>query len=1158
MFIKEIKVKPINILALSFLLLAAPPVFASQEMVSETGAIVPASMDVSAASASGAYAPYHTTDPVNLSLTIHVAPEHKGSKGEVYLIGIFEDTVMQKDSSDDWTVFDGVLAPYIVYGAMPETVQIKALEAFSGHAGTFEFLAGYKTDRSGGVIYNKTPVRISITPFAHSSRSINLKDSSLKNTSAYITSQCYTKTKAENGKVYNPCYSCHQKGRIPNYIEDEDFQLSYDFSEYSRKNPWTNLFWDKSSAVAAISDEDILSYVRNDNYLDADSQPLLAKRLKSLPDSWDYDGDGNWSGYSPDCYFNFDSYGFDRSPTGGYSGWRAFAYYPFLGTFWPTNGSTDDVLIRLANEFRMDEKGKSDQEVYRINLAIVEALIRKEDVKLDNAHVDERLYQVDLDKDGELGNATKVRYDWAPLEGRNMSYVGMARLKQMEGEVHLAAGLFPEGTEFLHSVRYIDVKSDGLTGMARRMKELRYARKAWWMSYSDLQELALDEVKDQHDFPDRLRQIVGNMEQGVSNDQGWIYQGFIEDANGSLRPQTYEETVFCIGCHSGIGATTDGIFSFPRKFSAEKSHQNGWYHWSQKDLRGTVEPKVEIEGAGAQYEYSYYLMYNDSGNEFRDNYEVIEKFFNKDGGIKAEMLEKLHDDITVLLNPSASRALDLNKAYRVIVTEQSFDKGRDANIKPETNVYEEVPQEELTGVKNASNYTSQPFVFSGSTSMVFDMPSPVMDSAFEQAVLGSDMAGPDGRFYEVSRDGLIHKSAYSLGIQGYYFPFPQRLTVPTRIITPNSNIPSCYACHRLYNAVPPQNPVINAPVELSATNMTETEKTALTRLTFDSADDFSGTWSPDNKRIAWVSGSFGAYQIWVMNRDGTEKRQLTNNGVNGWPQWSPDSSRIVFWSYDAASAKHAIKLISADGTGGRSLVESTSCLDRPQWSPDGRHIAYAAVQDGNWDVWAIAVDSSGAVTNSYRLTTDPQMESNPLWNPAGNVIAYKVAPSGDYSLTGENFLSLANGISNPEVYQWQGPESVQMNAWSPDGAKITYTAEGINQAVGADRVTYMAIVSDITADGQNAVAFNTKAISKGLTLGDRGPVFSPDNKKIAFWAWDQSYRATLWLYDLETDSLYQLTSSGMDMYPQWSPDSANLLFESSRSGNMDVWVMAVR
>ncbi len=203
-------------------------------------------------------------------------------------------------------------------------------------------------------------------------------------------------------------------------------------------------------------------------------------------------------------------------------------------------------------------------------------MIQRRDVPLDTT-VDETVLKVDLDKDGRLAQASAIRFDWAPLQGKNMSYVGKARTEQQNGRLHLAAGLFPERTEFLHSVRYLDPMDDGGIGLAKRFKELRYAVKKSWYTYSDLKEMGLKEQREKVVNPMRTRQLTGNAEIGLGNGQGWTYQGFIEDRQGQLRPQTYEETVFCIGCHSGIGATTDNAFSFPRKFS-ESTHQAGWYH----------------------------------------------------------------------------------------------------------------------------------------------------------------------------------------------------------------------------------------------------------------------------------------------------------------------------------------------------------------------------------------------------------------------------------------------------------------------------------------------------------------------------------------------------------------------------------------------------
>ena len=510
--------------------------------------------------------------------------------------------------------------------------------------------------------------------FCAGSSGLPLVSKTMINPAAYIPPQCYTKTDDD----HNPCYTCHRDSIEPNYNNDVDLQKNYEFPEFAMKNRWSNLFKDRTAELAKMSDEEILEYVRQDNY------PELAERLRSVPAEWDFNSDGKWSGYAPDCFFRFDREGFDVSPDGQYSGWRAFAYAPLPGAFWPTNGSADDVLIRLSAPFCQDSNGRFSKEIYKINLAIVEALIKRADVKIDPA--DERLLGVDLDKDGRLGEASVVRYDWSPKQGRHMSYVGMAKQLMKETRLHLAAGLFPEGTEFLHSVRYLDVKN-GEVAMAPRMKELRYARKTAWLTYSSLDSLAYAEKKETHDFPDRLSQFQGNIEHGLGNGQGWTYQGFIEDRNGRLRPQTYEETVFCMGCHSGLGATTDSIFTYSRKYDEP---EGGWFHWTRHGLKNMPEQMSSSDGKGLKPEYAAYLENNRAGDEFRENKEVIGKFFDQEGHVGSGMKDKLKSDISVLLLPTSERALTLDKAYRIIVKEQSFIYGRDATATPPENVYKEI------------------------------------------------------------------------------------------------------------------------------------------------------------------------------------------------------------------------------------------------------------------------------------------------------------------------------------------------------------------------------------------------------------------------------------------------------------------------------------
>jgi hypothetical protein len=235
------------------------------------------------------------------------------------------------------------------------------------------------------------------------------------------------------------------------------------------------------------------------------------------------------------------------------------------------------------------------------------------------------------------------------------------------------------------------------------MKELRYAKKYTWKRYGEIQRAAQSEFWDAlaHDSSEaQIALYKGNYEEGLRNEIGWVYQGFIETKKGELRPQTHEETISCMGCHSHLGATRDSTFAFARKFEGINKDQNdyGWKHWNQQGLNGIKEPIVEYLNHGKQYEYSFYLLNNHAANEFRNNSEVQSKFFDINGSIKQDMINALHEDITVLLFPSKERALALNKGYKAIVEEQSYIYGRDTHIGSMENVYKVIKEGQVTGI----------------------------------------------------------------------------------------------------------------------------------------------------------------------------------------------------------------------------------------------------------------------------------------------------------------------------------------------------------------------------------------------------------------------------------------------------------------------------
>ncbi len=470
---------------------------------------------------------------------------------------------------------------------------------------------------------------------------------------AYVPLQCYAKVERPGG-VANPCYVCHRSSLPPNFIDDQALQVEYRIPEAGAPNRWRNALDRPLLRAQPVTDEALLAYVRQSNYFDGDGRVALATQLADLPIGWDGEADGKWDGYVPDAHYRFDREGFDQTAGAQDTGWRAFGYRPFPGAFLPGNGAMGDVLIRLDPKLRSDASGAYSRAIYRVNLALVEALVARRDVPI--AETDERELGVDLDLNGVLDRATRVTFDRSAVASSGatrMRYVGAARDAIDPIRFPIAVGLFPLGTEFLHSVRYLDVEGSAVR-MAPRMKELRYARKASWLSYDDLRRLVIAQEPERAESPDGSERPIWQFDRGVFNGQGWLYQGFIEAADGRLRPQSFSEMTACVGCHGGIGATADSSFSFARKLPAS-APQGGWFHWSQHDLS-------DIADAKSSAEYAQYLARVRAADDF--------------GGNEGAR-------VSDLLRSTPARALAVDRAYLAIVREQRFELGRDALLSSE-------------------------------------------------------------------------------------------------------------------------------------------------------------------------------------------------------------------------------------------------------------------------------------------------------------------------------------------------------------------------------------------------------------------------------------------------------------------------------------------
>jgi len=478
------------------------------------------------------------------------------------------------------------------------------------------------------------------------------------NPEAIVPPQCYTKHEGR----FNACYVCHQDhkgGERLNAMNDQRLQSEYDFAEVALKNHWTNLFVDRRPLIAKIDDREILEYIDDDNYSG------LASRLER----------SGWRGFIPridrlhEAAAAFDVRGFARDG----SGWVAFNYKPLPSTFWPTNGSTDDVMVRLPDKFRKDADGNYSPEIYLINLSIAEAAIKNLD-EVSIPETDEQQIGLDLDGDGTLrASVSRLR--------RPESYIGSA------ANLPVVSFLYPAGTEFLHTVRYLGIGEKGTIEHARRLKELRYMRKHTFLSAAEVRARyeALrqkENTSNESESVDHQAGVKPAGEYGYDNGFGWYVQGFIEDSKGELRPQGSEEGLFCMGCHASIGATVDSTFAFARKVTGARG-------WGYIDLRGMPDAPVVGQNVG---EILQYFRRVGGGDEFRENKELLKRFFRKTGSIRENRVRS--KDVYELTSPSRSRALALNKSYWTIVREQSFIRGRDANLSPMDNVFRTVDPKE--------------------------------------------------------------------------------------------------------------------------------------------------------------------------------------------------------------------------------------------------------------------------------------------------------------------------------------------------------------------------------------------------------------------------------------------------------------------------------
>ena len=204
-------------------------------------------------------------------------------------------------------------------------------------------------------------------------------------------------------------------------------------------------------------------------------------------------------------------------------------------------------------------------------------------------------------------------------------------------------------------------------------------------------------------------------------------------------------------------------------------------------------------------------------------------------------------------------------------------------------------------------------------------------------------------------------------------------------------------------------------------------------LTRTAGFDGDPSWSPTGKQIAFESTRSGNSDIWVMNSDGTNPRDLTpkSPGWDGDPAWSPGGNRIAFTSMRDGNKE--IYLMNPDGTGLLNITNNRGDDFDPTWSPDGQLVAFVSNRDRNLEIYE---------TNDRfllkRLTHDPAFDAFPAFSPDGQWITF----STDRGDTGNRDLAYmsANGDGTGVFELTQAPGWDQAPDWQAGPASLTTAA----------------------------------------------------------------------------------------------------------------------
>ena len=140
------------------------------------------------------------------------------------------------------------------------------------------------------------------------------------------------------------------------------------------------------------------------------------------------------------------------------------------------------------------------------------------------------------------------------------------------------------------------------------------------------------------------------------------------------------------------------------------------------------------------------------------------------------------------------------------------------------------------------------------------------------------------------------------------------------------------------------------------------------------------SFHPRGERVVFAQPAPTGQEIVSVGRDGKDRKTLAAGGINNWPAYSPDGSRIAFCS--SRLGDFDLWVMNADGSDAKRVIKLEGMQARPAWSPDGSRLAFTWNRDGRYSIHAVVLNGSGLV----RLTEGWDRADYASWHPDGKSI----------------------------------------------------------------------------------------------------------------------------------------------------------------------------